>query len=229
MQPQDAQINLTLEWTGQPRDRSLEFHRLYEQGATDRPEPAPPLELVQPSVISVFQLFYGIRLLYAEAFDLDPSVLDTGHRISSNDYFQWRNDLESWVALLEKLRLHGPRFQQGDQISDWPLQAPAPLIPADVDLRIESLSLASPLQIVLAIPREAFIPVGLIGVWRFIDALEKVWNTKKRIRLEGIELDRKIDEERLARDLTREQYEDFAGFKLREGAVRLPEDLDDRN
>jgi hypothetical protein len=227
MSPQDAQVNLTLEWMGQPQDRSLEFHRLYEQGSMDRAERELPLGLVQPSASSVFQLFYGIRLLYAEAFDLDPAALDTGHRISSNEYFRWQDDLEGWAALLEKLSLDGIRGGQTDRISDWPLHAPTPLIPADVDLRIESLSLASPLDVVLAIPREAFIPVGLIGVWRFISALEKVWNTKKRIRLEGIELDRKIYEEELARDLAQEQYENFAGFRLREGSIRLPEDLDD--
>jgi DNA polymerase IIIc chi subunit len=86
--------------------------------------------------------------------------------------------------------------------------------------------MASPIEIVFAISPIALSALGPEGFTQFLSGLEKAWNFKKRIRLEGIELERKTYEEELARDQARDRYRDYrrAGFELQDGSARFPDD-----
>jgi hypothetical protein len=102
-----------------------------------------------------------------------------------------------------------------------------PEVPRGSELRISGMAMASPLELDLAVPAAAVAsPAAAYGILRFIDAIERAWNAPRRIRLEGLELDRRIYEERLERERAKRSWEGFDGhgFQLHDGSVRLPED-----
>jgi hypothetical protein len=103
-----------------------------------------------------------------------------------------------------------------------------PRIPPESDLRLESLGMASPLEIILVIPGAVLVPGGLTILWKFGRAIEQAWNAPKRVRLEGLELDRKIIEAELERDVAHKRSRDLrrGGFELLDGSIRPPDDHD---
>lgn len=180
-----------------------------------------------PSADAVTQLFYGLRLLYLEALDLDSKDPHWRHAYAHSPVgFTWHRVYPQWRRLLRRYPIGTGRGRFTPPIGAWPSYVPTPQIPVELDLRVGSLAMASPLEITLTIPPEALVPMGIAGLWQFVAAIEKAWNTKKRIRLEGVELDRKISEEELARDIARERFEYFesGGFTLQDGSVHLPDD-----
>lgn len=83
--------------------------------------------------------------------------------------------------------------------------------------------MASPLDLIFHLPPEVLASGGVVGALGFIHLLEKVWNAPKRIRLEGLELERKIYEEEKALEDARRKHQgiEWDGFALREGSAEF--------
>ena len=200
-----VQIGLTLVWTAHP-------------------EEAPWIEKAQsPSTEGLTQLFYFLNLLYAQSLDLEADDPRMQHSYPPT----WRSSVVQWRRLLRRLPVS--RRWIGPQASEWPGFVPVPGVPRGSELRVSGMAMASPLELNLAVPAAAIAsPAGAYGVLRFIDAIERAWNAPRRIRLEGVELDRLTYEERLERERAKRNWEGFNGhgFELHDGSVRLPEDWD---
>lgn len=198
-----VQIGLTLTWIGYPEEAPWA-----EKGQ-------------QPSTEGLIQLFYFLNLLYAESLDLEPD----DPRLQHSFPLTWRSSLVQWRRLVRRLPLR--RRWIGPPASEWPGFVPVPGVPRGSELRVSGMAMASPLELELSVPAAAIAsPAGVYAVLRFIDAIERAWNAPRRIRLEGLELDRRIYEERLERERAKRRWEGFHGhgFELHDGSARLPED-----
>jgi hypothetical protein len=186
------------------------------------PEEAPWVEKAQsPSAEGLTQLFYFLNLLYAQSLDLEPDDPRMHHSFPRT----WRASLVQWRRLLRGLSVS--RRWTGPPASEWPGFVPLPEVPRGSELRVSGMAMASPLELDLAVPAAAIAsPAGAYGVLRFIGAIEHAWNAPRRIRLEGLELDRRIYEERLERERAKQNWQGFDGhgFELHDGSVHFPED-----
>lgn len=199
--PSGIQMGLTLEWIG-------------------RIEEAPWSTKGDPPVDAMAQLFYGLNLLYAESFygSLDRGPTSSQMRRLYRTYPEWRRMLRRYPFGTSSKPIPPP--------DRWPGKVLLPRVPPGSDLQIESIAMASPVDLILQLPPAAVIPAGIAGFLGFIGLIEKVWNAPKRIRLEGIELEKRTAEELTARDKAQKEREAFErdGFALRDGWARVPEE-----
>jgi hypothetical protein len=199
--PRGIEMGLTLEWIGR-------YEELPWKG-----EGAPPAD-------ALAQLFYGLNLLYAESFygSLERQMTYSQAHRFYRTYPQWRRMLRRYPFSTPSNPVPPP-----DQ---WPGKVLLPRMPPGSSLQIESIAMASPIDLILHLPAAAAIPGGIAGVFGFIRLIEKAWNAPKRIRLEGIELERRTAEELTSRDIAQKEREAFErdGFALSDGWARFPDD-----
>jgi hypothetical protein len=166
-----------------------------------------------PPADAVAQLFYVLNVLYVEAFAPRPergsSTAPSGRRQHGVP--------AQWVKIATRLMTTSRTIG-----SDWPGALLAPRVDPAQALRVESMVMASPLELLLAIPAAA-VPAAA-ALERFVDAIEKTWNARGRILLERDEIALK----RARAQAELEQFEDPRGrmgrddFELLEGAVLSP-------
>lgn len=191
-------MTLTLEWVGR-----------FDEGPWINPKNSPPAD-------ALMQLFYRVNLLYAEAFRLDEHLKGPGHWMGP--WYRTRAEWSRWN------RYSAPTpSPAGPPLTQWPAHAIAPPIAPEAALRFEAMTMASPLDLIFQLPPAVLIPGGAASVLGFIHLLEKVWNAPKRIRLEGVELERKTLEEQDALKRARKKHGDLEqdGFVLREGSAEF--------
>jgi hypothetical protein len=108
-------------------------------------------------------------------------------------------------------------------------QMPPPLPPI-LRLRVRRLSVASPLDALLAIPTEFYAAAGPFVVVNFLDRLERVFNMPQRIRLENVRLDRDYWQAQAERDDARDRYykrsAERSNYELAEGQLEAPDGWD---
>ncbi len=203
MSDTNVQIALTLTWVGHPDEAHW------------------AAKGQQPSTEGLVQLFYGLNLLYVESLELGPR---NPRLLQHSQPRSWHASQAQWRRLMRRLSVR--RRWIGPPASEWPGFVPLPGVAHGGELRVSGMAMASPLELELAVPAAVIVsPAGVFAVLRFIDAIERAWNAPRRIRLEGLELDRRIFEERLERERAERRWEEFSsqGFELSDGSVRLPE------
>jgi hypothetical protein len=134
-------------------------------------------------------------------------------------------------------RTYEERFRR--QRAEWVTTDPPALwvpvassLPQALELRVEALTMASPFDLLLHVPREVYAAAGAAAVPRFVAALEKAWNAPGRIRVERTRLERDQWQALAERDAARDAYElrpsgsglPRSGFELESGSVDTPDD-----
>jgi hypothetical protein len=156
------------------------------------------------------QLFYRLEVLYGATVASD-SLPRPGSWLEGELLQTWQRHLGKEPA----------------ETRIWPLDPPLPPpLGQDTQLVVESVVMTSPLEIALLIPAAALSAAGAFGIFRFIAAIERAWNAPRRIRLEGLQLDRAILEAEAAKQRAWEELRSRRfppPLELSEGVAQLPD------
>jgi hypothetical protein len=175
-----------------------------------------------PTVDAVLHLLYGLGVLYAESFDELPL---NGH--GSRWEKMWLYPSEEWVSMMRgiipKRKKRRTMWPSSPDPREWPNRVPTPFVDERAALHLRSVVMASPLELVIAIPSGAVGALGVMGVVRFLKAIERTWHLPKRVRVEGARLDREYWEARLEGEKARDRYFHYyhEGFDLEEAQLDL--------
>jgi hypothetical protein len=168
-----------------------------------------------PPADALAQLFYALNILYVATVEPEPergtSTAPSGRRLHGVP--------AQWVKIATRLMTTGPTSG-----NEWPTALLAPRVDDAQALRIESIVMASPLELVLAVPITALSATGIWATVKFVDAIERTWNVSDRIRLEHETIKRDIARVRSETDEIEHRRKQFArdNFELVEGSLQLP-------
>jgi hypothetical protein len=167
-----------------------------------------------PRADALAQLVYALNILYTETVEPGPE-----RGASTAPHSRLQGIPAQWVRIATRLMV-----RNDPPGSEWPDALLAPRVSDAETLRIESIVMASPLIMVLAIPASAISVAGVWSVLKFVGAIEKAWNAPGRVALEKAKIDRDILRTLLETEQTKREHQRFAqdGFQLVEGTAQMP-------
>jgi hypothetical protein len=171
-----------------------------------------------PRADALAQLLYALNILYIET--VQPGA-ERG--VSTAPHARLYGVPAQWVRIATQLIVrHDPPGPE------WPDALLAPRVSDAEVLRVESIVMASPLVLILAIPASAVATTGAWAILKFTSAIEKAWNAPGRVALEKAQIDRDLAKALLETAQTKREYQRFAhdGFQLLEGSTQVPDSWD---